>query len=279
MKFCCGADSNFEEQQWKAIAGEENNLRICNEHPTDSYRKTLFGRCTLNDYAIPAIFQIYNKPETSRNERYEKHAEKRSLPKESHVKTTRKAKAQSAANISTAVIAYIHNDHTYAKTPSSDHVSEGTLVKNRRSTGTQTNVILLDAQQWEDDQDELIRLRQENKEMRQKLQDKPSTKRELFMEDVSKSDESVRFCTDVPSLSCLQMRSELLRPEAEKLKYWDRDKGKTMAYQTSDKKKPGPKRVLKLEEEFVMTLVKLRLGLMGRHLATYFLSLHHKSVI
>ena len=38
-----------------------------------------------------------------------------------------------------------------------------------------------------------------------------------------------------------------------------------MAYQTSDKKKPGPKRVLKLEEEFVMTLVRLRLGLMQNH--------------
>lgn len=38
------------------------------------------------------------------------------------------------------------------------------------------------------------------------------------MEDILKRDESVRFCTGVPSLSCLQMRSELLRPEAEKLK-------------------------------------------------------------
>ena len=106
--------------------------------------------------------------------------------------------------------------------------------------------------------------------MRQKKQDKPTTKRELFMEDVLKRDESVRFCTGVPSLSCLQMRSELPRPEAEKLKYWDRNKGKSMAYQTSHKKKPGPKRVLNLEEEFAMTLVKLRLGLMGRHLADIF---------
>ena len=129
---------------------------------------------------------------------------------------------------------------------------------------------MLDVQQWEDDQEELIQLCQENEEMRQKLQDKPTTKRELFMEYVLKGDESVRFYTCVPSLSCLQMLSELLRPEAEKLKYWDRNKGKTMAYQTSGKKKPGPKRVLKLEEEFVMTLVKLRLGLMGRHLADIF---------
>jgi len=57
LKFCCRADSKFEEKQWKATADKENNLRICNEHLTDdSYWKTLFGRRTLNDYAIPAIF-------------------------------------------------------------------------------------------------------------------------------------------------------------------------------------------------------------------------------
>ena len=272
LKFCRRADSKFKEEQRKAIAGKENNLRICNEHFTDdSDQKTLNGRRTLSDYAIAAVFRIYNKPETTaRNERYEKRAEKRTLPRESDVKTTKKAKAQSAANTSTADIGSIHNDHTYAKTPSSDHVSEGTLAKNRSSTGTQTDVTLLNVQQWEDDQEELIRLRKENEELRQKLQDKPTIKRELFMEDVLKSDESVRFYTGVPSLSCLQMLSELLRPEAEKLKYWDRNKGKTMAYQTSGKKKPGPKRVLKVEEEFVMTLVRLRLGLMGRHLADTF---------
>ena len=127
--------------------------------------------------------------------------------------------------------------------------------------------MVLDAQKWEHDQEELNSLRLENKEMRQKLQDKPTLKRKLFMEDVLKNDESVRFYTGVPSLSCLQMLSELLRPEAEKLKYWDKNKGRIMKYQTSEKKKPGPKRVLKLEEEFVMTLVRLRLGLMGRHFA------------
>ena len=89
LKFCRRADSTFEEEQRKVIAGEENNLRICNEHFTDdSYRKTLNGRHILNDYAIPAIFRIFNKPETSRKERYEKHVQKRSLQRESHVKTT-----------------------------------------------------------------------------------------------------------------------------------------------------------------------------------------------
>ncbi|XP_067036288.1 uncharacterized protein [Acropora muricata] len=201
-------------------------------------KKTLNGRRTLSDYAIPAVFRIYNKPETARNERYEKRAEKRTLPRESDVKTTKKAKAQSAANT--------------------------TIIPMQKRQA----VIM--SPRWEDDQKELIRLRKENEELRQKLQDKPTIKRELFMEDVLKSDESVRFYTGVPSLSFLQMLSELLRPEAEKLKYWDRNKGKTMAYQTSGKKKPGSKRVLKVEEEFVMTLVRLRLGLMGRHLADIF---------
>ncbi|XP_015770372.1 PREDICTED: uncharacterized protein LOC107348807 [Acropora digitifera] len=249
LKFCRRADSKFEEEQRKAIAGKENNLRICNEHFTDdSYQKTLNGRRTLSDYAIPAVFRIYNKPETTtRNERYEKRAEKRTLPRVSDVKTTKKAKAQSAANTSTADIGSIHNDHPMQKRQA--------VIRSPR---------------WEDNQEELIRLRKENEELRQKLQDKPTIKRELFMEDVLKSDESVRFYTGVPSLSCLQMLSELLRPEAEKLKYWDRNKGKTMAYQTSGKKKPGPKGVLKVEEEFVMTLVRLRLGLMGRNLADIF---------
>ena len=182
LKFCRRADSKFKEVRRKAIAGKENNLRICNEHFRDEgYRKTLNGRRILSDYAIPAIFRIYNKPETSRNERYEKRAEKRSLPRESEVKTRKKARAQSAANTSTADIGSIHNDHTYAKTPSRGHVSEGTLAKNRSTAGTQTDVTWLDVQQWEDDQEELIRLRQENKELRQKLQDKPTIKRGLFM--------------------------------------------------------------------------------------------------
>ena len=32
LKFCHRADRKFEEEQEKAMAGEENNLRICSEH-------------------------------------------------------------------------------------------------------------------------------------------------------------------------------------------------------------------------------------------------------
>ena len=85
------------------------------------------------------------------------------------------------------------------------------------------------------------------------------------MEDVLKT-MNRQLYTGVPFLSCLQLLSELLRPEAEKLKYLDKNNGKAMKYQTCDNKKQGPKRVLRPEEEFVLTLDRLRLRLMGRHL-------------
>ena len=93
LKFCRRADSKFKEEQRKAISGKKNNLRICNEHFTDdSKRKTLNGRRTLSDYAIPAIFRIYNNPETPKNERYEKvNVQKNDLYRKSDVKTTKKA--------------------------------------------------------------------------------------------------------------------------------------------------------------------------------------------
>ena len=269
LKFCRRADAKYNEERRKAMAGKKHNLRICSEHfSAESYWRTLNGKRYLFDSAIPTLFRIDDNAETARNERYTKLAKKRSLPKECHIKITKKVRC--ATNTSTAGRNIVNNDHTYAKTPGTDHVADPPLAANSISIGTQTDLGLMDVQQWENDQEELNRLRVENKEMRDNLQDKPTLKRKLFIEDVLKNDESVRFYTGVPSLSCLQMLSELLRPEAEKLKYWDKNKGKIMKYQTSNNKKPGPKRVLRIEEEFVLTLVRLRLGLMGRHLSDIF---------
>ena len=46
---------------------------------------------------------------------------------------------------------------------------------------------------------------------------------------------------------------------------WDKNKEKQMKYQTSPGNKPRPNITLTIKEEFVITLVRLRLGLMGRH--------------
>ena len=43
-----------------------------------------------------------------------------------------------------------------------------------------------------------------------------------------------------------------------------------MKYQTAPNSKPGPKRGLTLKEELIITLVRLRLGLMGRQFADIF---------
>ena len=91
------------------------------------------------------------------------------------------------------------------------------------------------------------------------------------MQDVLNNDESVKFYTGIPSLTCLMMIFNLLKPFAEKLKYWDKNKGTEVSYQKdSTKKKPGKQRLLTIMEEFIITLVRLRLGLLSRHLTDIF---------
>ena len=90
------------------------------------------------------------------------------------------------------------------------------------------------------------------------------------MQDVLNNDESVKFYTGIPSLTCLMMIFNLLKPFGEKLKYWDKNKGTEVSYQKdSTKKKPGKQRLL-IMEEFIITLVRLRLGLLSRHLTDIF---------
>ena len=87
------------------------------------------------------------------------------------------------------------------------------------------------------------------------------------MDDVLKDDESVNFFTGIPSLACFMMIFNLLKPFVEKLEYWDKNKEKEVSYQKdSSKKKPGKQRLLTIMEEFILTLVRLRLGLGSRYL-------------
>lgn len=46
-------------------------------------------------------------------------------------------------------------------------------------------------------------------------------KRELFMNNVLNNDESVKFYTGLPTLTCLMAIFNILKPLAKKLKYWD----------------------------------------------------------
>ena len=87
------------------------------------------------------------------------------------------------------------------------------------------------------------------------------------MDDVLKDDESVKFFTGIPSLACFMMIFNLLKPFVEKLEYWDKNKEKEVSYQKdSSKKKPGKQRLLTIMEEFILTSVRLRLGLVSIYL-------------
>ncbi len=62
----------------------------------------------------------------------------------------------------------------------------------------------------------------------ERYSNKAVRKRDLFVEDVLKSDESVEFYTGIPSHACLPMLFNVHHDEAQKLKYWDKNKNKTV---------------------------------------------------
>ena len=93
----------------------------------------------------------------------------------------------------------------------------------------------------------------------------------MVMEDVFNSDDSVKFYTGIPSLACFSLLLNTLSPYAENMKYWDKNKCQLSNYQKNlDLKKPGRKRSLQISEEFVLVLMRLKLGLTERHLADIF---------
>ena len=88
----------------------------------------------------------------------------------------------------------------------------------------------------------VARLKIENKVLRNKVNNKATMKRELFMDNVLNNDESVKFYTGLSILTCLIAIFNILKPLDEKLKYWDSNKGNEVNFQ-----KKLSKRVTKRE--------------------------------
>ena len=108
----------------------------------------------------------------------------------------------------------------------------------------------------------VARLKIENK-VPLKVNNKAVMKLELFMDNVLNNDESVKFYTGLPTLTCLMAIFNILKPFAEKLKYWDINKGNKVNFQKKPSvKKSGKKRSLTTFQEFILTLVRLRLGIL-----------------
>lgn len=113
-------------------------------------------------------------------------------------------------------------------------------------------------------------LENENKMLQNRLQDKQGLMVEGFMENVLKSDQSVKKYTGVPSKKVLNGLFEILDEHESSLKYWSGQKSaKEMKYQEQGGK-PGPKRKLTKYQEFILTLLRLRLGLVTFFLADMF---------
>lgn len=113
-------------------------------------------------------------------------------------------------------------------------------------------------------------LQRQTREMKAKLSDKEALLRDCFLENVIKSDVSVKHYTGLPSKPILDGLFSSIEADKCKLKYWSGKKSVGDMKYEEEGKKPGPKRKLSPYEEFILTLVRLRLGIVGFVLADLF---------
>lgn len=80
----------------------------------------------------------------------------------------------------------------------------------------------------------------------------------MFMDDLLKNDKTGKFYSGIPTLACLRAIFNLLKPFAEKLKYWVTNKGKRVNFQKKPSvKKSGKKRSLTIFQEFILNFLDL----------------------
>lgn len=119
--------------------------------------------------------------------------------------------------------------------------------------------------------DDIRSMSDEIKRLQSKLNDKTTLLREAFTDTVTKNDENVRLYTGLPSLAMLLGIFNILTAKCPSLKYWS---GQSTAKETNNHRnrrgKPGPARKLTLFQEFILTLVRLRLVLFEFFIADLF---------
>ena len=236
LQFCCRNDRSFRRNGRKAKSGTDNNLRICSVHfRPEQLKKSLTGRCRLIEGANPEIFCPTNPQKTQ------------VLPNHSPPKRPYLGDEVVVVNKIRRVSGEMHNTATYSTkdvfNPFIDHsYCEGQKKdkdvvdpQGKTSRACQTDLTIDD---WRLLQEEADRLKIENAELLKKCCNKAEQKRNFFYDDVVKSDESVKFYTGIPSHSCLLMLFDVHNVEAQKLKYWDKNKNRTVCYEKTDKKKP-----------------------------------------
>ena len=126
------------------------------------------------------------------------------------------------------------------------------------------------ASQTELQNNQLQELLDENKRLKNMLTEEESLGRSLFLNKVFKSDANVLRYTGISTKAQFDSIYALLDEKKELLKYWrGRSTANNLTY-GGNRKKPGPKRKLTGKEEFTLTMVRLRTGMLVSVLADLF---------
>jgi hypothetical protein len=97
-------------------------------------------------------------------------------------------------------------------------------------------------------------------------------KREGLTYSDLKTDKQVNLLTGIPSGAAFDFLFDIVKERVKKVRYWTRPKKSTLKGRKFKKspKQIGPKRVLTQKDEFLMTMMKLRLGSTNADLAQRF---------
>ncbi|KAL9986830.1 hypothetical protein ACROYT_G001034 [Oculina patagonica] len=229
-------------KKWKAFCRRADKKfdtvadpRICSQHfLKEDLKKTLSGKTEVISGGVPKIFDP-KQPKAKSN-----------LRKDRQQKRHRQAQH------------------------SADNTTEELPAKQHRNVLCQTELTMEDLAKMEQGINQSSTSTPTSKQ-EVKVGASVQQRREQVVQDVLKSDESVKFYTGIPSLSCFMLLFNTLLPYVGKMKYWDKNKLQKSYYQDDpEKKKPGRKRDVGLKEEFILVLLRLKLGLMERHLADMF---------
>ncbi|XP_061191028.1 uncharacterized protein LOC133199197 [Saccostrea echinata] len=101
----------------------------------------------------------------------------------------------------------------------------------------------------------------ENEELKKIIDDKDTLLRDIFLEKVTKSDDSIRKFTGLPSLQIFNTIKDAVVNFDINIKYWTGSESETEKRYQNQGKKPGPIRKLSRSDEFILTSVRLRLAL------------------
>lgn len=111
----------------------------------------------------------------------------------------------------------------------------------------------------------------ENEILRDKLNNTDELLRNTFVQKITGTKTNVKNFLGLPSISLLLGIFKLLEGPASKMKYWTGpDSSEDKQWQENNNNKPGAARKLSFYEEFLITLLRLKLGLNTYLLATLF---------